>query len=74
MDNGHEFIALTLQEWCNDNGSSTDDVDPDSLGKSKFVESFYGRLTNEFLNSELIASLAEVKTFADQHRIEINLS
>ena len=37
------------------------------------MESFNGRLRDEFLNIELFATLAEAKVLAEQHRIEYNV-
>jgi len=73
MDNGPEFIANALQEWCMGNGSATAYIPPGSPWENPFVESFNGRLRDEFLNVELFASLTEAKVLAEQHRIEYNV-
>ena len=73
MDNGAEFIANALQEWCMGNGSATAYIPPGSPWENPFVESFNGRLRDEFLNMELFASLAKAKVLAEQHRIEYNV-
>jgi len=70
MDNGPEFIAHALQEWCTGNGSAMADIPPGSPWENPFVESFNGRFRDEFLNIELFASLQEAKLLAEQHRIE----
>jgi transposase InsO family protein len=49
MDNGPEFIAHALQEWCTGNGSATAYIPPGSPWENPFVESFNGRLRDEFL-------------------------
>ena len=49
MDNGPEFIAHALQEWCTDNGSATAYIPPGSPWENPFVESFNSRLRDEFL-------------------------
>jgi putative transposase len=73
MDNGPEFIANDLQEWCTGNGSGTAYIPPGSTWENPFMESFNGRLRCEFLNIELFSSLPEAKVLAEQHRIEYNV-
>ena len=70
MDNGHEFIAHALQEWCTGNGSVTAYIPPGSPWENPFVESFNSRFRDEFLNIELFASVQEAKLLSEQHRIE----
>jgi transposase InsO family protein len=72
MDNGPEFIAHALQEWCTGNGSATEYIPPGSPWENPFVESFNGRFRDEFLNIEIFASLPEAKVLAEQHRMEYN--
>jgi hypothetical protein len=73
MDNGLEFIAHALQEWCTGSGSATAYIKPDSPWENPFVESFNGRFRDEFLNIELFSSLPEAKVLAEQHRIDYNV-
>ena len=73
MDNGPEFIAHALQEWCTGSGSATAYIPPGSPWENPFVESFNSRLRDEFLNIELFSSLPEAKLLAEQHRIEYNV-
>ncbi|WP_399244295.1 MULTISPECIES: integrase core domain-containing protein [Synechococcales] len=47
--NGPEFIAHALQEWCTGSGSATAYIPPGSPWGNPFVESFNGRLRDEFL-------------------------
>ncbi len=72
MDNGPEFIAHALQEWCTGIGSRAEYIPPGSPWENQFVESFNSRLRDEFLNIELFASLPEAKALAEQHRMEYN--
>ena len=73
MDNGPEFIAHALQEWCTGSGTGTAYIPPGSPWENPFVESFNGRFRDEFLNIELFGSLQEAKLLAEQHRIEYNV-
>ena len=72
MDNGPEFIAHGLQEWCTGSGSGTAYIEPGSPWENPFVESFNGRFRDEFLNIELFASVQEARLLAEQHRVEYN--
>ena len=72
MDNGPEFIAHALQEWCTGIGSRAEYIPPGSPWENQFVESFNSRLRDEILNIELFASLPEAKALAEQHRMEYN--
>jgi transposase InsO family protein len=70
MDNGPEFIAHALQEWCTGSGAATAYISPGSPWKNQFVESFTSRLRDAFLTIELFASLPDAKVVAEQHRFE----
>ena len=72
MDNGPEFIAYALQEWCTGSGSSMACIEPGSPWENPFVESFNSRFRDEFLNSELFASVQEARLLAEQYRMEYN--
>ena len=72
MDNGPEFIAHALQEWCTGSGSSTVYIAPGSPWENPFVESFNSRFRDEFLNIELFASVPEARLLAEQYRMEYN--
>jgi len=60
---------VVYRQWI---GNGTH-IPPGSLWDNSFVESFNGKLRNEFLNIKLFASLAEAKVLAEQHRIEYNV-
>jgi transposase InsO family protein len=49
MDNGPEFIAHALQEWCTGSGSVAEVIPPGSPWENPFVESFNSQLRDEFL-------------------------
>ena len=48
MDNGPEFIAHALQEWCTGSGSGAEYIPPGSPWQNPFVESFNSRLRDKF--------------------------
>jgi putative transposase len=72
MDNGPEFIANALQEWCTGSGSSQAYIEPGSPWEKLFVESFNSRFRDEFLNVELFTSVLEARRLAEDHRMENN--
>ncbi len=72
MDNGPEFIAHALQDWCKGSGSSTACIAPGSPWENPFVEFFNSRFRDEFLNIELFASVPEARLLAEQYRMEYN--
>jgi putative transposase len=49
MDNGPDFIAHALQEWCTGSGTGTAYIPPGSPWDNPFVESFNDRFRDEFL-------------------------
>jgi hypothetical protein len=46
MDNGPEFIAHALQEWCTGSGSGAECIPPGSPWENPFVESYELRSTS----------------------------
>ncbi len=71
-DNGPEFIAHALRCWCNSSGTATAYIEPGSPWHNGFAESFNGRFRDEFLNTELFATVAEAQALADCWRWEYN--
>lgn len=72
MDNGPEFIANALQEWCVWSGCNTPYIPTGSPWENPFGESFNSRYRDEYLNIELFTSVQKAKLFAEQPRIEYN--
>jgi transposase InsO family protein len=53
-DNGPEFIAQSLRDWCEASSTTrTASIEPLSPWENGFAESFNGRFRDEFLNSQL---------------------
>jgi transposase InsO family protein len=73
MDNGPEFIAQALQDWCEaSDTTSTAYIEPGSPWENGFAESFNGRFRDEFLNIELFTTAPETQLLADRWRWEYN--
>jgi len=60
-DNGPEFTANVIRGWLKRVGV-----------KTLYIESFNGKLRDEFLNREIFDSLYEAKVLAERYRWEYN--
>jgi transposase InsO family protein len=54
MDNGPEFVAHALVDWCRFNGAGSLFIDPASPWQNGWIESFNARLRDEFLNGQQV--------------------
>ncbi len=72
FDNGPEFIAQAVADWCRFNGAGTLFIDPGSPWQNAWVESFNGRLRDELLNGQLFETLLEAKVLTEDWRIDYN--
>ena len=68
MDNGPEFIADALQDWCKLTGIRTSYCDPGSTWQNGRIESFNSRLRDELLSREVFDSMWEIRTMLEDHR------
>jgi len=60
-DNGPEFLAYALRRWWKDSGTTTTYIEPGSAWQNGFAGSFNSRFRDEFLNTELFATVAEAQ-------------
>jgi putative transposase len=72
MDNGPEFIAWAIKDWCRMAGTGTVYIEPGSPWENPFVESFNGRVRDELLNVEVFGSLVEAQVVVEDWRMEYN--
>ena len=72
MDNGPEFVAHALNDWCRFNGSGSMFIDPGSPWQNAWIESFNARLRDEFLNGQQFDSLFEAQVLLSDWRHEYN--
>jgi putative transposase len=61
FDHGPEFIAQAVADWCRFRGTGTVFIDPGSPSQSAWIESFNGRMREEFLNGIQFDSLFEAR-------------
>ena len=59
MDNGPEFIAQAIRDWCKATGSGTVYIEPGSPWENPFVESFNSRARDELFSREVFHSVLE---------------
>ena len=72
FDNGPEFIAAAVADWCRFNGVGSVFIDPGSPWQNAWIESFNGRLRDEFLNGWQFDSLIEAQVLIEDWRIDYN--
>lgn len=71
-DNGGEFVGAALAEWLPTMGAELLAVAPASPWQNGYVESFHGKLRNEFLDLTAFADVADAKAQAAWFRREYN--
>lgn len=67
-DNGSEFIAKRLQAWFKTLEVSPLYMTPESPWENGYVESFNGKLRDQFLNGEIFYSLREAQVLIEWWR------
>lgn len=72
FDNGPEFIAHAVADWCRFNEVSTIFIDPGSPWQNACIESFNSRLRDELLNGWHFDSLLEAQVLIEDWRIDYN--
>ena len=64
-DNGPEFIAKSVKLWLSMRGCGTLYIEPGSPWENPFIESFNGRLRDEFLNMTVFRNILEAQALAE---------
>jgi transposase InsO family protein len=72
FDNGPEFVAHAVNDWCRFNSTGSLFIDPGSPWQNAWIESFNGRLRDELLNSWRFDSLLEAQVIIEDWRIDYN--
>ena len=67
-ENGPEFIARDAQNWLDEMGMGTIDLEPGSPWQNPFVESFHNRLRDDCLNQEIFLSVTEARIVIEEWR------
>jgi transposase InsO family protein len=71
-DNGPEFVAHTVRSWLTAIGVNTLYIEPGSPWENGYVESYIGKLRDEFLNGEVLDILMKAKVLVEGWRREYN--
>jgi putative transposase len=71
-DNGPEFNGLAMLGWSQGLGLEWHYIDPGKPQQNAFIESFNGRLRDEFLNETLFTTLAQARVELEEWRRDYN--
>ena len=71
-DNGPEFIAAALGDWCRFSGAGTVFIEPGSPWQNPYVESFNARVRDELLNTTEFYTLHEATVLVDDFQMDYN--
>lgn len=72
-DNGPEFTAGVVRDWLESVGAKTLFIEPGSPWENGYIESYNGKMRDEFLNSEIFDTLFEAQVLTDDWREEYNM-
>jgi putative transposase len=72
VDNGPEFISKALDAWAYEHGVQLVFIDPGKPIQNAHVESFNGKVRDEFLNEHWFATIREAQVLAEAFRIDFN--
>jgi putative transposase len=73
VDNGPEFIAEALREWCKDNEIDLMFIQPGRPMQNGYVERFNRSYRQDVLDANLFTNLSEVKILSDEFEEDYNL-
>jgi putative transposase len=71
-DNGPEFTANALRDWCRFQRAASSYIEPGSPWQNAYVESFGSRIRDELLGVELFSCLTEAQVMIEDWRQDYN--
>jgi putative transposase len=71
-DNGTELTSNAILTWTADSGVDWHYIDPGKPVQNAFIESFNGRLRDEFLNETTFTSLPQARAVLEEWRRDYN--
>ena len=66
-DNGTEFTNMAILRWSQDQCVELHYIEPEKPQQNAFIESFNGKLRDEFLNETVFSTLAEARIMLAAH-------
>jgi len=72
VDHGTEFQSRALEDWTYRRGIQLDFIRPGKSVENAFIESFNGRLRDEYLNALQFTSIAEAQHIIEAWRLDYN--
>ena len=72
VDNGPEFISKALDAWAYQHGVLLVFIDPGKPIQNAHVESFNGKVRDEFLNEHWFGSIREAQILGEAFRVDFN--
>ncbi len=72
VDNGPEFISVTLEKWAHQHGVKLDFIQPGKPTQNAHVESFNGRFRDECLAQARFPTLARARAEIELWRVDYN--
>ncbi len=67
-DNGPEFTAAAIRDWCSSMSTGASFIEPGSPWQNPYVESFNGKARDELFARELFDTLLEARVLYDDWR------
>ena len=64
--NGSEFTAKQVRSWLDKLGTKPLFIEPGSLWENGYIESFNGKMRDEFLNREIFDTVLEAKVLTEE--------
>lgn len=71
-DNGPEFIAAAIRDWCRFSGVGTSFIEPGSPWQNAYVESFNARARDELFSREIFDTVREARVLYRDWRHRYN--
>jgi putative transposase len=71
-DNGTELTSNAILSWAEESKVDWHYIDPGKPVQNAFIESFNGRLRDEFLNETLFTSLSQARFALEEWRLDYN--